>query len=148
MNTSIRFLIAALLSVLLSACATAPGAKFAGVSTPEKLQGDVYLYRTSALFAMGSAFDVTLDNHIVGKLYNASFLRLRLEPGSHSIRVSPGGFAKSSDLAIEASPGKNSFYEYDFVTGPLANAFFIGSSIKPRETAQALTDLDKLKSAD
>jgi hypothetical protein len=148
MNKSIKLFITASAAVMLSACATAPGAKFSGITTPEKSRSDIYLYRTNALFSMGSAFDVALDNQKVGKLYNASYLHLRLNPGSHSIRVSPGGLGKSSDLEIVAKPGINSFYEYDFVTGPLANAFFIGSSIKPRETAQALIDLDKLNSAD
>lgn len=148
MKKSIKLFIAASAAVLLSACATAPGAKFSGISPPEKSRSDIYLYRTSALYSMGAAFDVTLDNKKVGQLYNASYLRLKLDPGSHSIRVSPGGLAKTSDLAIVAEPGKSSFYEYDFVTGPLANVFFIGSSIKPRETAQALIDLDKLNSAD
>jgi hypothetical protein len=148
MNKSIKLFVAASAAVLLSACATAPGAKFAGISTPEKSRSDIYLYRTSALFSMGAAFDVTLDNKKVGQLYNASYLHLRLEPGTHSIRVSPGVLAKTSDLAIVAEPGKNSFYEYDFVTGPLANVFFIGSSIKTIETKQALADLDKLNSAD
>lgn len=148
MNKSIKLFIAASAAVMLSACATAPGAKFAGISTPEKSRGDVYLYRTSALVSMGAAFEVTLDSQKVGKLYNASYLRLQLDPGSHSIKVAPGGLAKSSDLEIVAEPGKSSFYEYDFVTGPLANVFFIGSSIKPRDTAQALVDLDKLNSAD
>lgn len=96
---------------------------------------------------MSAAFEVTLNSHKVGELYNASYLRLQLAPGSYSLKVSPGGIAKTSDFTIVAEPGKSNFYEYDFVTGPLANAFFIGSSIKPRDTAQALIDLEKLNSA-
>lgn len=147
MSKAIKLFTVAFAAVMLSACATAPGPKFAGLATPEKNQGDVYLYRTSALFAMGSAFEVTLDSHKVGALYNASFLHLRLPPGSHHLHVSPGFMAISSELAIVAEPGKSNFYEYDFVTGPLANTLFIGSSIKPRDTAQALVDLEKLNSA-
>lgn len=147
MSKTIKLFIVAFAAVLLSACATAPGQKFAGVATPEKDQGDIYLYRGSAIFAMGSAFDVTLNSKKVGELYNASYLRLQLAPGSYALRVSPGGFAKTSDLVVVAEPGKSSFYEYDFVTGPLANGFFIGSSIQPREPAKALADLEKLNSA-
>lgn len=147
MSKPIKFFIITFAAFILSACATAPGQKFAGIATPEKKQGDVYLYRTNALFAMGSSFEVTLNSQKVGELYNASYLRLQLAPGSYSLKVSPGVLAKSSDFTIVAEPGKSTFYEYDFVTGPLANAFFIGSSIKPRDSAQALIDLEKLNSA-
>lgn len=147
MKQAIKFLIAAFATAMLSACVTAPGQKFAGILAPEKNQGDVYLYRTDALFSMGSAFEVALDSKKVGELYNASYLHLRLAPGRYNLKVSPGLLAQSSDLMIEAEPGKSRFYQYDFVTGPLANAFFIGSSIKPRDAAYALTDMEKLNSA-
>lgn len=147
MNKYIKLFITASAAVLLSACASAPGTKFSGITPPEKNQGDVYLYRGDALFSMGSAFDVALDSKKVGELFNASYLRLQLAPGNHQLRVAPGGLGKNSDLTIVAVAGKSRFYQYDFVTGLLANAFFIGSSIKPRASAQALNDLKKLKSA-
>lgn len=147
MNHAIRFLVLALIAITLSGCATAPGKKFAGITPPEENQGVVYLYRTSALFYSGGAFDVSLNGEKIGALYNASFLRLQLAPGSYNIKVAPGMMAKTSELVINAEASKIKFYEYDFVTGPLANAFFIGSSIQPRERTQALLDLEKLSGA-
>ena len=147
MIQSVKRIFVAAIVVVLSACATAPGQKFSGLASPAKNQGDVYLYRTSALFASGQAFTVTLDGNKVGDLYNASYLHLRLSPGEYSLKVSPGGFAQSSDLPIQLDPGKTSFLQYDFTSGPLANVFFIGSSIQPRNQEQALLDMKELNSA-
>jgi len=132
---------------MLGACATAPGPKFLGIATPVKNRGDVYLYRTSAIFAIAQAFEVTLDGRKVGELYNASYLHLRLPAGKFSLKVSPGGLSESSTRQIQPKPGKPIFFQYDFVTGPLANGFFVGSSIDPRSEAQALHDLKALNSA-
>ncbi|HCA26456.1 MAG TPA: hypothetical protein DEP05_02225 [Betaproteobacteria bacterium] len=56
-----------MITAMLGACATAPGAKFSGIATPVKNRGDVYLYRKAAIFAFSQAFEVTLDGHKVGK---------------------------------------------------------------------------------
>jgi hypothetical protein len=135
------------MAFLLSACASAPGKIFSGVVTPEKDQGDVYLYRTSAIFATATSFGVTLNGERVGDLYNASYLHLRLPAGKYTVKVSPGGLSKTSELQIEPELGKSSFFQYDFTTGPLANMFFVGSSIQPRTQERALLDLAELKSA-
>ncbi len=147
MIQSIKRIFVAAMAVVLSACATAPGPKFAGLTDPGKDQSDVYLYRTSAIFASGQSFEVALDGKKAGDLFNASYLHLRLAPGKYMLKVSPGGMAKTSDLQIQLEPGTVSFYQYDFVTGPLANVFFVGSSIQPRSREQALHDLKELNSA-
>lgn len=144
--TAKRILIAAV-AVVVSACATAPGPKFSGLATPNQDHGDVYLYRTSALFARAAAFEVMLDGAKIGNIYNASYLHLQLAPGSHLVKVSPGGLAQPSELQVQVEPAKISFLQYDFVTGPLANFFFIGSSIQPRSQEQALLDMKDLNSA-
>lgn len=133
--------------LFLGACATAPGPKFSGVAVPANDRSDVYLYRTNAFFANGQAFTVMLDGNKVGDLYNASFLHLQLLPGQHALKVSPGGMGKSSEFQIQLEPGTTSFLQYDFVTGPLANVFFIGSSIQPRNQEQAMLDMKELNSA-
>lgn len=148
MIQSIKRLFIVAMAVVLSACATAPGQKFSGLTDPGKDRGDVYLYRASALFASGQSFEVALDGKKVGDLFNASYLHLRLAPGKYTLKVSPGGLAKTSDLQIQVEPGVTSFYQYDFVTGPIANVFFIGSSIQPRKQEQALLDLKELNSAE
>lgn len=133
--------------MLLSACATAPGPEFTGVTPPIADKGDVYLYRTSAFYAVAQSFTVSVDDEVVGKLYDASYLALRLTPGTHTLTVKPGGISSISNLDIQVRPEASHFYQYDFVTGPLANSFFIGSSIEPRDRTTALSDLQGLKSA-
>lgn len=137
----------ALSFVFLSACATAPGASFNQVDVPADGKGNVYLYRTSAFFAMGQGFHTVVDGQDKGLLFNKSYLLFTLTPGEHNLTVAPGGMGKDSNLPIQVEAGKTSFYQYDFVTGPLANFFFVGSSIAPREKDVALPALAELKSA-
>lgn len=147
MIQKLKLLFVVTLVLALGGCATAPGHKFSGLADPAKDQGDVYLYRTSAFFAGGQAFEVMVDGKRVGKLYNASFIQLRLPPGSHALTVSPGGIAQSSDRRIQVEAGKTAFFQYDFTTGPLANVFFLGSSIEPRSEEHAMLDMKELNSA-
>ena len=140
-----QFSIVTVLAITLSACATASGPIFTGVAAPANNESNVYLYRKGALFAIGEAFEVSVDGAVVGRLYNKSYLRLPLKLGSHTLKVAPGGMGKASELKIDAVGNTNSFYEYDFVTGPLANFLFIGSSIKPAEQTKAVEDLKELK---
>ena len=142
-----KFMFIAMFAFIVCACATAPGQKFTGLATPVQDKGDIYIYRTSAIFAVGQSFEVTLDGKQVGNLYNASYLHLRLPEGSYVLKVSPGGIAKTSDIQVQSKPGTQIFFEYDFATGPLANGFFIGSSIQPRAQEKALQDLKELKSS-
>jgi len=128
---AIKFLTTILVAGMLAACATATGPKFAGLEPASAVQGDVYLYRTSALFGIAQAFDVHLDDKKIADLPNASYVRLRLPPGSYSLKVAPGGMTKTSELGISVEPGKSRFYQYDFVSGPFANVFFIGATIGP-----------------
>ena len=89
-----------------------------------------------------------MDGKSVGQLYNASYQKISTAPGTHVLEVAPGGLSKKAMLEVTLKPNKTYFYEYDFSTGPIANIFFIGSSIQPREQAKALDDLKALKRAD
>ncbi len=133
------------IAFLFTACA--PGPKFSGLTVPKNDQGDIYLYRKNALFAIASKFEIDLDENKVGDLYNASYLHLQLPQGKHILKVSPGALAQSSTLEIQSEPNKIALYEYDFVSGPLANPFFIGSSIQPRTREQAIADMKELNAA-
>lgn len=133
--------------LLLSACATAPGAKFAGIDKLSPSKGDIYLYRGDAFFASGQAFTVSVNGSEAGQLFNASYLKLQLTPGEHTITVNPGPLTKVSSKVIRVEGGKAGFYEYDFVTGPLANVFFVGAEIELRDEAKAVEDLKQLKAA-
>lgn len=142
-----KALVVALVAVVLSACATAPGPKFSGLGAPKDGLGDIYLYRTDAFAASGAGFEVMLDGKKVGDIYNASYLHLQLAPGSYFLKVSPHALAKSSELQIQVEAGRRKFFQYDFTSGPLYNPYFIGSSIEPREEALALNELKNLNSA-
>ncbi|NML13594.1 DUF2846 domain-containing protein [Azohydromonas caseinilytica] len=131
----------------LQGCATATGPAFSNAQAPENGKGLVYLYRTSAFFAIAQSFLVHADGKEAGRLPNASYLALQLPPGVHSLKVTPGGLGRTSVLDIEVRAGTTSFYQYDFATGALANSFFIGASIKPRDPAMALVNLKNLTAA-
>lgn len=136
-----------LLSIWLAGCASAPGAAYHGLTPIKPELGDVYLYRGSAIAAYGQAFNVKLDEKFVSRIYNASYVLMRLKPGTYDLSVAPTGVAVTSHRKITVEAGQRSFYEYDFVTGPLANTFFIGSSIEPREQSRAEADMKPLRAA-
>lgn len=133
------------IAFLFTACA--PGPKFSGLTIPKNDKGNIYLYRKNALFAIGSKFEVDLNGNKVGDLYNASYLHLQLPVGKHTLKVSPSYLAHSATLEIQSEPNTISLYEYDFVSGPLANVFFVGSSIQPRTQEQAIADMKELNAA-
>lgn len=135
------------LALFLTGCATAPGDLYKGLQPIEPAMGDVYLYRTKALFAIGQGFSTTMQGETGGTLYNGSYLLFRLVPGSYDLAVKPGPFGITSHLTIEVKAGVRSFYQYDFPTGILANTFFIGSSIEPRTQQVAEEDLKDLAAA-
>lgn len=150
MFTSTRraFLVAALGTAALTGCATANGPLFSGPDPVQQGGSNIYLYRGSALFAVAQSFTLDMDGKTVGQLYNASYQKIATTPGKHALEVAPGGFGKKSTLEVMLEPNKTYFYEYDFVTGPLANPIFIGASIQPREQVKALDDLKALKRAE
>lgn len=145
--SSIKMLAATALAITLAACATATGSKFSGVEPSAADEGDVYLYRTSGLYASGQAFSVFLDGKPITDLPNASYIRLRLPPGSYTLKVTPGPMTKTSELTVKVEPGKTNFYQYAFVSNPLANVFFLGSAIELREPAKAIVDLKELQAS-
>lgn len=147
MNRIIKSLSVLCLAIVLAACATAPGQKFAGVSKPASDKADIYLYRGDAFFAVGQAFSVEVNGVQAGQLFNASYLKLRLPQGDHILTVNPGPLTKSASKTIRVQGGEVGFYEYSFVNGPLANVFFLGAEIEPREEGKALQDLKGLKAA-
>lgn len=133
-------------TVLLQGCA-APGRPFTATQPPAAGKGTVYLLRTSALYAVAQPFPVHVDGRDVGSLVNASYLALQMPAGRHLLSVSTGPFGRTSRLEIQVQAGAIAYYQYNFMTGPLANAFFIGSGIEPREPQEALAALRHLKSA-
>lgn len=147
MTSRIATLLAA---ILLTACATA-GPKFAGLSTPAPDQGDIYLYRASSPYGIGQAFDVTVDGRPAGRLVNASYLHLRLAPGTHTVVVAPGGPAKPMATSIVAKAGTTQFFQWDFeynlLLGTLGNADYPKAALHPRDRERALSEMQDLGAA-
>lgn len=147
MNRVVKVLITLVAVALLTACVTAPGPQFSGVGKPNSSKGDIYVYRGKAFFASGQALAVSVNGTEAGQLFNASYLKLQLAPGGHTITVNPGLLTKASSKVIRVEGGKAGFYKYNFATGPLANVFFVGAEIEPRDEAKAVEDLKQLKTA-
>ena len=149
MIRSVKSMSIALLVSIIAACASGP--QFSGVATPVSELGDVYLYRTSTLFALGQSFDVALDGKPVGSLYDGSYLHLRLPTGKYALSVSPGGSAKVSTIEFQSALGRAIYFQFDYPydsrQNAMGNARFIGSSIQPRGSETALRALAALKSA-
>ncbi len=133
-------------AVLLGACATASGPQFSSLETVPSGQGQLYLYRKSALYASGAAYDVALDGKAVGKLFNASYLVLPLALGERMVSIDERGFTSAKSFKINAEAGKRYFAEYDSSKGLLLGwGLLSGSSMKTE--AEAMADLKELKRA-
>lgn len=142
-----RLLAVCVFSALLAGCATAPGPKFTSLEPVAADKANLYVYRRSAIFAIGQSFKVDLDQQPVGQIFNASYLMLQVPAGQHVVGVRPGGLAKTFVYNVSAEAGKNYFLEFDFNSGPLANPFFLGSEIKLREQEQAMKEMAEMNSA-
>jgi hypothetical protein len=136
-----------LLAIILTCSSGVMAQQPSGESQESSLgeTGVVHLYRTSAFFGVLQSFDVFVNDMKVGELANGTNLRIVLKPGSFRFRVSPGWNAASSERLVRVSQGDITHYQYDFATGPLANAFFIGSSIEARSNDKAKQDEVGLK---
>src|SRR6185369_1432311 len=130
---------------LLIAIAVPLPASAAAEVEPASDLGTIYLYRQSAFFARGTAFDVLVDGRKIGELKNSSFLALRAAPGKHRLTVVPFFAAKKSDSLLNFEAGATQYLEYTFATGPFANNLFVGSAIEPRDRAQAAAELAPLE---
>lgn len=136
-----------MLALFLTGCASAPGPAFQSLGPTDPRFGDVYLYREDSIFAGTAAMSVLIDDQPAGRLFNASYLWLRLAPGQHTIKADPGPLATNAERTITVRPGERTFPMYWFPTGLLYNAYFIGSSIDPKSPTEGLAALRELRSA-
>lgn len=132
--------------VLTSGCATPTGAAFTAAEALPEGQAQVYLYRKSAVGAMGQSFSVLLDKQPMGELHNASFMRLTLAPGEHVVSVSPSAMSKTYDLKLTLAAKQTQYVEFEVPPVVLFNVFLLGSDISVRTAEQAVADLQGLKS--
>ncbi len=148
MNQKMKLVILALvIGTILTGCASAPGAKFSGLKNVSSGTAELIVYRQSAFFAEGQTMPVLIDGNKIGELYNGSYLQQQLTPGNHAIKVTTGAFGKSAEANVQIVDGERKFLHFDFVTGPLANVFFVGDSLKERGETDAMEDLKELSSA-
>ena len=134
-------------ALLMTGCATAPGAKFSGLGEIATDSAEVVVYRKTAFFAAGQTMPLSIDGKAVGELYNGSFLTERIAPGTHAIKVSTGPVSQSVEKNITVGQGERKFLHFDFPTGILANVFFIGVTLDEREAQTALDVLTELSGA-
>ena len=134
--------------LILAGCATAKGPAFTQVQAAPAAMAQLYLYRKSALYAVGAAYAVTnvQTQEALGELYNASYLVLPLKAGKQVISVAEGGFASDKTFEVQAEAGKNYFVEYDSSKGLLLGLGLLSGSAAKTET-QALADLKDLRRA-
>lgn len=133
---------------MLAGCATATGPAFTQLEAPPSNKAQLYLYRKSALYAVGASYAVAnaVTNQKLGELFNASYLLLPLDAGKHVITVDERGFASIKTFEIQAEVGKNYFVEYDSSKGLLLGLGLLSGSAAKTE-AQALADLKDLRRA-
>ncbi|MEQ1674058.1 MAG: DUF2846 domain-containing protein [Candidatus Nitrotoga sp.] len=137
--------------LLLSACASSPGEKFAGVAPLDAKYGDLYLYQTKN--STGTArengeYEVVLNGKKVGALYNASFLHLRIPPGRYTLQVYPAHHAREGYESIEVQAGKVTYYRYQFFPDHLRqNVSRYRSLIQFKAADEAVSELKDLNSA-
>jgi hypothetical protein len=136
--------LAAILTI--SSCSRASGPAFAGTAAPESSQAGIYLYRRSALAAYAQPFTVLLDGKPAGQLANASYIRLPLTPGRHTLQIAPGGIAPLISVQMHAVAGSNTFYEFVFPTAWQMLPSFEGAGIETRVEPQALSEMRGLRS--
>ena len=139
-------LLAVASAAALAGCATATGPGFTQLEPPPVGKAHLYLYRKSALYASGAWFDVAdvATKKPLGKLHNASYLLIPLDPGKHVISVHERGLTSPKPFDVTAEAGKTYFVEYDVSKGLLLGLGILSSSSAKTE-AQALADLKDLK---
>lgn len=131
--------------VLTSGCATPTGAAFTAEAAVASGQAQVYLYRSSSLYASGQSFTVQLDKKDVGELFNGSYMPLQMTAGEHLLSVKPGAFGKTYEVTLKLTDKQTQYFEFELPPFILGNAFHAGSSITPRNAQQAQTDMKALK---
>ena len=147
MNRRYLLAIAGCTAVLLQGCATAPGAPFASLDPVPPGQGNLYVYRKTALYASGAKYKVkAADGKVLGELYNASYLLLPVAPGKHQFSVEEASFLKPKTFEVDVKPGQNYFVEYDSSKGLLLGLGLLSDSAA-RTEAQGLADLKGLNRA-
>jgi Protein of unknown function (DUF2846) len=142
MNRRLTFSL--LVATLVTACATASGPEFSQLQASTTNEGNLYIYRKPAIYAVAATYDVIDQNKkVVAGLVSGSYVVLPLKSGKHTFSISEGfGTPKSFDIAVD--PGKNYFVEYDASKGLLLG-WGILSEAGSRSQEQALADLKGLK---
>lgn len=143
LHCSFLLLCAAFLALGVNSHSRGPAVPTAGAYAAEGR--GIYLYRRGALAAFAQPFRVLVDGQTAGFIGNASYLPLRLGPGSHHIQVAPGGLAQVTTLQVNADADGWAYYEFVFPTGINMRPSFQGATIEARDVQQARGELPALQ---
>ncbi len=132
------------LVAVFAGCATATGPEFSQLQPNNASEGNLYVYRKPAIYAVAATYDIIDANKkVVAELVSGSYVVLPLKPGKHTFSVSEGfGTPRSFDVQVEA--GKNYFVEYDASKGLLLGWGML-SDVGSRSQESGLADLKGLK---
>ena len=139
-----RSIFISLVVAFIAGCATATGPEFSQLQPNSTTEGNLYVYRKPALYAVGATYDVLDSNKkVIAGLVSGSYVVLSLKPGKHSFSVSEG-FGNPRIFEVQVEAGKNYFVEYDSSKGILLG-WGILTDVASRANEQGLVDLKGLK---
>ncbi|HEX6705196.1 MAG TPA: hypothetical protein VF169_10580 [Albitalea sp.] len=138
-------------TMVLAACARAPGPAFSALDLPPTAYGRLYVYRPSIWFTAGMVAPVKVGTVREGELHDGSYLNIRLAPGRYIVDVN-GVVAR---VAIVG--GANHFLEFDLSRSAAGIAALSGNQLAtsltergelhPRSEHEALPALRLLRDA-
>jgi hypothetical protein len=117
------FAIAAVCAVV-SGCAGGP--QFAGPQAPEPGKSNVFIYRGSKFLGVLKPYDVLVDDVKIGSLHNASYLKVTVKPGQHTIKLIPA-FGETAGqrvgVSLDIAPEKTLYLRLDLQVGSVATVY-------------------------
>jgi hypothetical protein len=131
-------------AAFITGCATPTGQVFNASAKPPEGQAQVYVYLKSPMPGHGSGFDVKLDQQHAADLLSNAYVQLPVTAGEHVLGVTPP-LAKTFTQNFTAQPGNTYYFEFELPPMLLANVFYLGASLTPRDAAKAQADMAGLK---
>jgi hypothetical protein len=148
-NDFIRRAAAIAMLALLGGCASGPAFKAVEPAPADSAQ--LYIYRPMVLANSANVHKVTIDGKAETlSLPNASFQRVLLAPGSHTIAIRDffnTMHCAPSPLTIELRAGQTAFVAEVVKITQGIGAQYVGCAVTLRPQEQALQDLAGLSSA-
>lgn len=140
------FKAAATLALVLSLAGCATGPKFTAAEAPPPESGRVYVYRPFKLIGGGTVHHVYLDaSKDALSLPNASWLKLDLPPGSHSIRIEDFfGVMQCGSIGVNVQAGQVSYVANHVNTTQGLNRLYASCTVARQTEEQAKPEITGL----